>query len=122
MNSLRGRLVAGILAGITAVLAFQGALAFAKMRARLYAEFDRTLLQRAVALKFSVREDKGRIDVGRLDKGPEVLGHEAGVDFFHLYQQDNGLLTASSEGTNTVLPRFAGPPEQAVFRDVLLPG
>ena len=122
MNSLRWKLIAGILSGSTFVLALGGTFAFVKIKERLYADFDQSLFQRAVALKFSVREDKGRIDVGRLNKDADLLGNERGVDFFHVYQKDVETLVASSEGMETPLPRFGGPLDKPEFREVALPG
>ena len=122
MNSLRWKLIVGILTGITFALALGGTFAFVKIKKRLYADFDQSLFQRAVALKFSVCEDKGRIVIGRLDKNADLLGHEQGVDFFHVYQKDGETLVASSEGTETPLPRFSGPLDQPEFREVKLPG
>ena len=52
MNSLRWKLIVAILTGITLVLALGGTFAFVKIKQRLYADFDQSLFQRAVALKF----------------------------------------------------------------------
>ena len=51
MNSLRWKLIVGILTGITFALALGGTFAFVKIKKRLYADFDQSLFQRAVALK-----------------------------------------------------------------------
>src|SRR5262245_15733145 len=122
MNSLRWKLVAGILTGITFVLALGGTCAFLEIRSRLYADFDQNLFQRATALKFSVQQDKGRIAVGRLDKPANLLGHEPGIDYFHVYQKDTEKLVVSSEGAETPLPKFGGPLDKPEFREVMLPG
>jgi signal transduction histidine kinase len=121
MNSLRWRLITGILASITLVLAAGGSLAFARIKNQLYAQFDLDLLHRAVALKHSVEQDKGKLDVGRLDKGAQVLGHEPGIDFFHVYLKDGETLAASKEWSELPLPRFAGPLDKPKFRDAMLP-
>ena len=70
MHSLRWRLVVGILSGVTLLLGAGGTLAYFNIKERFYAEFDRSLVQRAVLLASMIEEDAGVIKMARKRKRP----------------------------------------------------
>ena len=121
MDSLRGRLIAGSLCGITLLLGGGGTVAYLRIKERLYAEFNRSLVQRGLSFTDFVEVDKGKIDVKRLDKVPFPPGHVNGADYLHMCVKDGETLVAVGDWMTVPLPRFGGSMEAPEVREVALP-
>ncbi len=121
MNSLRGRLIVGILSGITLLLGGGGAVAYLKIKERLYSEFNRSLIQRGLSFTDFVELDKGKIDIKRLDKVPVPPGHVKGVDYLHMCVKDGETLVAVGDWMTVPLPRFGGSMDAPEVRELALP-
>ncbi len=123
MNSLRWKLIVGILTGITLLLAVGGAVAYLNTKERLRTEFDRSLVQRAVSLAAMIEEEAGRLQIGWLEIQNNPPGHLAGIDYYSVWKKENGeVVTASLDMNGEGLPRFGGPLAKPELRDIILPG
>jgi len=122
MNSLRWRLFAGSVAAFTLLLGGGGALAYIGIKERLYASFDRSLVQRAVSLIPMIKEEEGVIEIDWLEYRPHPPGHQEGTDRYAIWKKAaNELLAQSDEAATTDLPRTGGPPDRPVVAELPLP-
>jgi signal transduction histidine kinase len=123
MRSLRWKLVVGILSGITLLLAAGGTAAYLAVRERLYAEFDRGLVQRTVLLASMIEHDAGGIKIEWLENGNSPPGHQPGLDFFSVWTKERSeALAASPDLEKGSLPRFGGSFAHPELREAVLPG
>jgi signal transduction histidine kinase len=121
-SSLRLRLFAGILGGVTVLLAAGAAATYFQIRRWLYAEFDRGLAQRASALASFIEEDEGLVEVGWYERDPQPPGHEPGATFFELSVYRGKSLLASEELAGSGLPRLGAVGQGLAFGSAELPG
>ncbi|MBI1841910.1 MAG: HAMP domain-containing protein [Verrucomicrobia bacterium] len=122
MRTLRWRLVAGVLAGITLLFACGASLTYMEIRSRLYRDFDQTLFQRALSLIAMVKEDRGRFELGRLGRGVEPPGYEPGVDYYLLSSRPGEALVISRDWTNSALDAIKTSADAPRFLAIVLPG
>ena len=122
MRTLRWRLIIGLLVGITLLFALGATITYLEIRSRLYRDFDRTLLQRAVSLASRVKEEKGRFDLGRLGRSGEVPGYEPGVDYYYLSAKLGEALVMSKDWTNAAMHTVTVPTDEPQFLSIALPG
>lgn len=122
MNSLRWKLIAGILASLTFLLGSGGMVTYFNIKQRLYAEFDRHLVQRAALLAAMIEEEEGIVHIEWLEEKNDPLGHLRGIEYFSVWNQKTGeLLAASRELHGDPLPALGGLPSVPQVRAVILP-
>ncbi len=123
VNSLRWKLIVWILGGFTLLLGTGGTVVFFAIKERLYAEFDRNLVQRTVLLASMIESDRGAVKIEWLENGTSPPGHQPGVDYFSVWTKDSADPLAASPDMGTGwLPRFGGSFDQPEVRSVVLPG
>ena len=123
MKSLRWRLVIGILAGISLVAAIGGYTAYSVIRSGLYEEFDRGLVERAIATASFIEMDEGRVKIEWLDDGLDYpRGHDPASDFLQVWNATGEVLAVSREMGDLPLPRIGGTLESPTIRKIRLPG
>src|SRR4030095_10566693 len=107
VHSLRWKLVAGILGGMTVLLGAGGTVAYFNIRQQLYAEFDRSLVQRTVLLASMIEQDAGAIKIEWLENGTSPPGHQPGIDYFSVWTKERSdALAASPDLERGSLPRL----------------
>jgi two-component system heavy metal sensor histidine kinase CusS len=113
----------GTLGGISLLLGAGGTMAYLAIQKQLYAEFDRSLVQRTVLLASMIERDADAIKVEWLESGSSPPGHQPGMDYFSVWlKQSNAAFAASADLEQNSLPRFGGTFAQPELRDVVLPG
>ena len=123
MKSLRWRLVIGILAGISLIAAIGGYTAYSVIRSGLYEEFDRGLVERAIATASFIEMDEGRVKIEWLDDGLEYpRGHDPASDFLQVWNATGEVLAVSREMGDLPLPRIGGTLQSPTIRKIRLPG
>lgn len=123
VHSLRWKLIVGILSGMTLLLGLGGGAAYFAIKKRLYAEFDRSLIQRTVLLASMIEPDGGTIKIEWLENGNSPPGHQTGIDYFSVWTKERSeALAASPDLEKGSLPRFGGSFADPELRDVMLPG
>lgn len=123
MSSLRSQLTVGILSGMILLVGAGGVAAYIVIQRRLYSEFDRGLLQRAVLLASMIEEDAGAIKIEWLENGQTLPAPLPDGDYFSVWTQEQGDPLAASPGLDREsLPRFGGSFAQPELRQVILPG
>jgi signal transduction histidine kinase len=123
VHSLRWKLVAGILSGMTLLLGAGGTVAYLNIKQRLDTEFDRSLVQRAVLLASMIEQDAGAIKIEWLENGNSPPGHQPGIDYFSVWKKERSeALAASPDLENGSLPRSGGSFAHPELRDIKLPG
>lgn len=122
MHSLRWKLIVGILSGVTLLLGAGGTAAYLAIKTRLYAEFDRSLIQRTVLLASMIEQDAGAIKIEWLENGDSPPGHQPGVDYFSVWTKGRSEALAESPGVEKgSLPRFGGSFGHPELRAIVLP-
>ena len=123
MNSLRWRLITGILSGLALLFGGVGLFAYYRIKESFYEEFDKALSQRASSLTTMMEEEKKGIEIEWEDEGIEPPGHIEGRDYFSLWDATTGELIRCSAALqkHNVLPRFGGPLSMPEVRTVKLP-
>jgi signal transduction histidine kinase len=122
VHSLRAKLVLGILSSLALLLGVGGAVAYFAIKKRLYSEFDRSLVQRAVLLASMIELDGGTIKIEWLESEGNPSGHQTGADYFSVWKKDgNDPLASSPTLKSGSLPRFGGSFAHPALREVTLP-
>jgi two-component system heavy metal sensor histidine kinase CusS len=123
VNSLHWKLTAGILSGIAVLLGASGTAAYLRIRQRLYADFDRDLIQRTVLLGSMIELDAGGVRIEWLETGSNAPGHRPGVDYFSVWAEGSRkALAASPDLEEGSLPRLGGSFAHPKLREVVLTG
>jgi signal transduction histidine kinase len=123
VHSLRWKLIVGILSGMTLLLGLGGAAAYLTIKKKLYAEFDRSLVQRTVLLASMIEHDASGIKIEWLENATSPPGHQPGLDYFSIWTWENSeTLAASPDLERGILPRFGGSFANPEVREVKLPG
>jgi hypothetical protein len=118
MNSLRWKLLVGLLGGISLLLSAAGAVGYMALKERLVKETDRALTERALSLAAMIENEAGRLQVEWLEQENDPPQHLAGIDYFALWRKSSGEVVAASPDLHGLtLPRFGGPLAKPELRD-----
>ena len=121
MCSLRARLLLGTALGMAVVLSAAGLLLYGLVRARLVAEFDRTLIGQARLLASAVEAEFGEPDLSFEDLDMGEFDEVDGSAYMELWRTDGSVAFRSlSLGENDLAP-VTGAADPTVCRWVILP-
>lgn len=121
MRSLQGRLTLYIIGGAAAMLAISGLAIDRLVGSHLKAEFDKSLLVKAMTLVALTELDGNVVEFDFEEKLMPEYGAAQKAEYFQLRLQDNRLLAKSPSLGDADLPQSAAPPEQPSFTDLTLP-
>jgi signal transduction histidine kinase len=117
MSTIRGRLLAMLLAGLTATLAAGGTAVYLIARASMQRQLDAELTTRAMGLASLVTFDDGRVEF-EYEKGEtETIG-----DWFEFRTADGAVARRADRLDETAFAARADVGDEPVFDDVTLPG
>jgi heavy metal sensor kinase len=121
MRSLRSRLLAGTGLGAVLVLAAAGLAVYVLVRARLVAEFDHALADKARSLAILVEQEGDEVEVEFAEH--PLREFQAGVrpEYYQLWLLDGTVLARSPSLGHGNLDRIAGPAHSPACRWVVLP-
>jgi signal transduction histidine kinase len=98
MRSLRKTLILGTTLGTAGTLVTAGVLLYVLVRASLWAEFDRSLLDKAQILASAVQQERGQLDLGFDDLDLREFQGDDPTAYLQLWLADASTLYQSSDG------------------------
>ncbi len=121
MNSIQGRLTVYIVAGTAMVLFVVGIIIDAQLSRQLEAEFNRSLLAKAMTMVTLTEQDHGVVEFDLVeDLAPEFKPGDR-AEYLQLQFQDGSVLQKSSSLGNNALRHSGTELNQPRFEDLTLP-
>ncbi len=121
MNSIQGRLTVYIIAGTAMVLFVVGIIIDAQLSRQLEAEFNRSLLAKAMTMVTLTEQDHGVVEFDLVeDLAPEFKPGDR-AEYLQLQFQDGTVLQKSSSLGNNALRHSRTELNQPRFEDLTLP-
>lgn len=121
MRSLRGRLTAGLLAGLGLLLAAGGLLLNRFLGAQLLHNYDSALTARVRSLATLAEQEDGRVWLEFSDEVMPEFDRKTDPDYFQLWLRDGPVIERSRSLGIRNLPRSGAPLDQTRLRDLTLP-
>jgi signal transduction histidine kinase len=121
LTSIRGRLLVGVVGGMSILLVGFAAIVYGVMRRSLTTSFDEVLGATARAIAAAVEQDAHRVKGDVDEREVPGLRRGAGPDYFQVWLDDGSSLVESASLKGGRLWRFAGAEDTLVYRQVRLP-
>lgn len=121
MSSLRGRLTVWLLAGMGLLLAAGGLVLNRVISSRLGQDYDEELIAEARSLETLTEKQGKKVWLEFSDKMMPEFERQENPEYFQLWLRNGPALERSRSLGNRDLPRWKGPPNQPLLRDVTLP-
>ena len=122
MKSLRTQFIVSLVSLLSIMLGLAGWTVYTRIQSSLYADADAQLVQRLKGMVSQIEVEGNHLKVDWLEEGMTPPGHMEGMDFFTLWNTQNGEILLNRSGAGGFpLPKVSGEPDTPQATGIFLP-
>ena len=122
MKSLRLQFIVSLIVLISMLLGLAGWIVFKRIKHQLYADADLQLIQRAESMVSMIEIEAGHVVVEWLEEGLVPPGHLEGLDYFTLWNAQDGAVLLNVSGAGSFpLPKLEVTKDAPMVDTIYLP-